>query len=155
MRHLTLTIIALICALTALADDYSVTSAGIGQGGRVMVNVLVNTKKDPKGTANDLLLQNAVTALMLHGIPSIDGKPSFSPIVTNAATAEQYSTFFEAFNREQRYRTYATVVPTSVSVMKNKSTKMYETVGIVVIDKEALAKYLEECGIVSGFNSLW
>ena len=56
---------------------------------------------------------------------------------------------------EGAYRRYASIVPSSLTVMKNKQTKSYETAATVMIDQRGLQKYLEESGVIKGFSNLW
>ena len=63
--------------------------------------------------------------------------------------------FFKAFWDEGGYKRDASIVPSSLSVMKNKQTKMTEVSATVMVDKESLQHYLEESQVIDGFSNLW
>jgi len=152
------TLLLLAFCLSALlvgAQDFSVVSAGQGQGGRYLVKVTVNVKKKLPTSAEDLVMRYAVEGVMFNGLMAADGYGEQKPLIKNPDVKQTKAEFFEAFNREGAYKRYASIVPASLTSMKNKKTKMIETSATVLVDKESLQHYLEESKIIEGFSNLW
>jgi len=144
-----------LSALLAGAQDFSVRSAGQGQGGRYLVGVTVNVKKKLFTSAEDLAMRYAVEGVMFNGLMAADGYGEQKPLIQNPDVKLTKAEFFEAFNREGVYKRFASIVPSSLTSMKNKQTKMIETTATVLVDKEGLQHYLEESKIIEGFSNLW
>ena len=137
------------------AQEFYVNNAGLGQGGKFMVGVTVNVKKKLPSSAEDLVMRYAVEGVMFNGLMAAQGYREQKPIITDPDVKLTKADFFDAFNREGAYKRFATIVPSSLTSMKNKKTKTIETTATVIVDQEALRHYLEESGIIKGFSNLW
>ena len=155
MKKLLLSFALLVCSLAIQAQEYYVSSAGQGQGGRYLVNITVNVKKKLPSSAEDLVMRYAVECVMFRGLMAAGGYGEQKPLVKDPNAQQTKADFFQAFNNEGKYRTFASIVPQSLTSMKNKKTKMIETTATVMVDKEALQHYLEEAGVIQGFSNLW
>lgn len=144
----------LICAF-GYAQEYQVKSAGKSKNGGYIVAVEVYSKKDPKNMARELALKSALKGVMFRGISSEDGLTDHKALIQDPNTEQTKSAFFNAFFSEDTYKKYATLIEPSLSSLKNKKTKMYETRATVIVDKEPLLRYLEESNIINGFSDLW
>jgi hypothetical protein len=153
-KLLLLSIFSLICALS-WAQEYTITSAGQGNGGKYLVQITVNTDKKPSGSAEDLVMHYAVHGVLFRGVMSTDGYDEQKAIIKDPNVEDTKSDFFDAFWREKQYKKFATIVPSSLSVLKNKQIKKYETSAMLTIDKEALQQYMETSGVIKGFSNLW
>ena len=149
-------LLCLSCTLCqAQTDQYSVRIAGQGQSGNYLVNVTVNTKKGVTKKAEDLVRLYAVHGVIFRGLMSTDGYGEHQPLVKDPNVEQTKADFFNRFWAEGAYNRYTTIVGASLSVIKNKQTKMTETSATVRVDKEALQHYLEESGVIQGFSNLW
>ena len=142
------------CAFLS-AQSYTITSAGTADGGRNLVHVVVTSKKNLKVNSEDAVKHYAVHGVLFNGISSTEGYGAQSPIIKDPNVEQTKKAFFDAFWSEGAYKRYASVVPSSLTVMKNKQTKAYETAATVMIDQKGLQKYLEESGVIKGFSNLW
>ena len=154
MKKLLLSFALLVSCLVTNAQEYTVQSAGQGQGGRYLVAVQVSVKK-LKTSAEDIAMHYATHGVLFRGLPAAEGYGEQKPLVKEPNAEQTKAEFFNAFFGEAKYRDFCSVVPGSVSSMKNKKTKKIETTATVSIDKEALQHYLEEAGVVKGFSNLW
>ncbi|MGN0069097.1 MAG: hypothetical protein ACI350_05155 [Prevotella sp.] len=155
MKHLLLWLALQFCCVLCNAQEYTIRSAGQGKTGNYLVDIVVSTKKQPKAEAGNLVIRYAVHGVLFRGLMAADGYGEQGPMVKDPDVEETKAQFFTAFWNEGRYKTYASVVGSSLSVMKNKQTKMYETSAKVMVNKEALQHYMEESGIITGFSNLW
>lgn len=136
------------------AQEYTVRSAGQGKARNYLVSVTVSSKKKPKA-AEDLVKEYAVRGVMFRGLMAADGYGEQKPLIKDPNIEQTKADFFTVFFAEGAYKRYASVVASSLSIMKNKQTKMQETTAVVMVDKESLLGYLEESGVVKGFSNLW
>ena len=155
MKKTLLLFVFCLCSMAISAQDYYVRSAGQGQGGRYLVAVTVNVKKKLTTTPEDLVMRYAVEGVMFNGLMAADGYGEQKPLIKDPDVKLTKADFFKAFNNEGAYKRFASIVPSSLTSMKNKKTKMIETAATVMVDKEALQHYLEESGIIKGFSNLW
>ncbi|MBO5537971.1 MAG: hypothetical protein J5971_02850 [Prevotella sp.] len=147
-------ILCLVCVMTK-AQSYTVTSAGTADGGRNLVHVVVTSKKNLKVSSEDAVKQYAVRGVLFDGIAAAEGYGAQTAIVKDPNVEQTKKAFFDAFWKEGAYKRYAALVPATLTVMKNKQIKAYETQATVIVDKAGLQKYLEESGIIKGFSNLW
>lgn len=153
--------VALVMALVMVAccamaqQEYEITGDGISPDGKVIVNVVVSQKKKIERTAQTDVLRSAVEGVLFRGVSATGTTPQYPPLVSSPALAQQKAAFFNAFFAEDTYKNFATLVPMSLSVMKNQQTKKHEATGRVIVDRERLQNYLEECDIITGFSDLW
>ncbi len=136
-------------------QDFSVMSAGQGHNGEYLVTVVVSTKKNPVKEAENLAKEYAVRGVMFRGVAPYKEHPGQKPLVNDPAVERVKERELQAFWSEKIYLNYAVLQPQSLSVMKNKQTKMYETTARLTINKEPLVKWLEDNGIIQGFSNLW
>ena len=136
-------------------QDFSVMSDGQGHNGEYIVIVVVSTKKNPAKEAENLVKEYAVRGVMFRGVAPYKEHPGQKPLIGDPAVEQVKGKELQAFWREKLYLNYAILQPQSLSVMKNKQTKMYETTARLTINKELLIKWLEDNGIIQGFSNLW
>lgn len=139
----------------ANAQEYTIQSEGVDNSGNYVVRIVVSTKKKPSKTAEDLVKKYAVHGVIFRGLTAAKDYSAQPPLVKDSNVEETKKEFFEAFWRENAYTKYASIIPSSLTVMKNKQSKMIETSALVTISKEQLQKYLENNGIIQGFSNLW
>lgn len=144
----------LVAVLYVSAQDYVITGAGTGKSGHYLVSVKVNVKKT-KMKNEDLVMQAAVDGVMFRGFMTTDGAVDQKPIVTDPGIRTTKSDFFDLFNANGEYRRYASVVPGTLTMMKNKQLKCIEVSANVLVDQQQLIKYLESSGVIAGFSNLW
>ncbi len=155
MKKVLLTIMLTLGCIFANAQDYSIQSEGVDNSGNYVVRIVVSTKSKPSKAAEDLVKQYAVHGVMFRGITAAKGYSAQPPLINDPSIEQTKKEFFEAFWRENGYSRYASIVPSSMTVMKNKQTKMTETSALVTVSKELLQKELEDNGIIQGFSNLW
>lgn len=155
MKKVLLTIMLTLGFIFANAQEYTLQSEGVDNSGNYVVRIVVSTKKKPSKTAEDLVKQYAVHGVMFRGITAAKDYSAQPPLIKDPNIEQTKREFFEAFLREKGYSRYASIVPSSMTVMKNKQTKMTETSALVTVYKELLQKYLEDNGIIQGFSNLW
>ncbi|MBO7067983.1 MAG: hypothetical protein J6W52_04820 [Bacteroidaceae bacterium] len=136
------------------AQDYSLTSEGVDNNGNFVVRIVVSTKK-PAKMAEDLVKQYAVHGVMFRGVAAAKDYSGQPPLVKDPNVEQTKKAWFNAFWNEGGYKRYATITPSSMSVMKNKQTKMTETSALVVVSSSLLKAYLEEEGVIQGLSNLW
>ena len=141
--------------IVANAQEYTIQSEGVDTNGNYVVRIVVSTKKKPSKAAEDLVKQYAVHGVMFRGVTAAKEYSAQPPLVKDPNIEKTKKDFFEAFWRESAYNRYASITPSSLTVMKNKQSKMTETSALVTVSKEQLQKYLEENGIIQGFSNLW
>lgn len=139
----------------AKGQDFSIMSAGQGHNGEYQVTIVVSTKRNPTKDAENLTKEYAVRGIMFRGVAPHKGHPGQKPLISDPTIEHVKDMELQAFWREKLYLNYATLEPMSLSVIKNKQTKMYETSARLTIDKESLIKWLENKGIIQGFSNLW
>ena len=155
MKKVLFIIILTLGCLSVSAQEYSIQSEGVDNSGNCVVRIVVSTKKNPSKSAEDLVSQYAVHGVMFRGITAAKDYSAQPPLIKDPNIEQTKKEFFEAFWRENGYARYASIVPSSMTVIRNKQTKMTETSALVTISKELLQKYLENNGIIQGFSNLW
>lgn len=155
MKKLLFAIMLMQGCLLMKAQDYSLMSAGVDNNGNYVIKVVVSTKKSPSKSAEDLVQQSAVHGVMFRGITSSQGYSGHPALVKDSNVEQTKKVWFDAFWREGAYKRYVSITPSSLSVMKNKQSKMTETSAIVTVSGNELQKYLEEAGIIKGLSNLW
>lgn len=153
-RFLTMLIAVVASAITVQAQNYTVTGAGTGKGGNYLVTVKVNVKR-ANMKSEDAVLEAAVDAAMFYGFMNVDGSSNQPPLIKDPNVKDTKADFFSTFEREGAYRRYATIVPGSLSVAKNKKLKCKEVTAKILINQATLRKYLEDAGVIAGFSNLW
>lgn len=149
-------LISLVMAfsLPLKAQDYDLSVAGQGANGNYYVTITAVLDKKQNKETLDHIKQYCVEGIMLKGASGSNGYPGISALISNPSVFTTKSEFFDAFNREKKYSLFANVERESV-VVTELPKKKYEVSARVVIDKESLIKYLQDCGIIKGFDSLW
>lgn len=155
MKTVLLAITFFVFCVCANAQEYTVQSEGVDNSGNYVVRIVVSTKKNPSKSAEDLVRMYAVHGVIFRGVAAANDYSAQPPIVKDPSVEQTKKAFFDAFWHENGYSRYASIVPYSLSVMKNKQSKMNETSALVVVSKDLLKQYLEENGIVQGFSNLW
>ena len=155
MKKVLLTIMLIMGCIFTKAQEYTVQSEGVDNSGNYVVRIVVSTKKKPSKAAEDLVRQYAVHGIMFRGVTAAKDYSAQPPLIKDPNIEQTKKEFFLAFWRENAYNRYASIVPSSLSVMKNKQSKMTETSALVTVSKELLQKYLEDNGIIQGFSNLW
>ena len=143
-----------IVAIVALAQDYTISGAGTGKSGHSLVAVKVNVKKT-KMVNEDVVMQAAVDGVMFRGFMTTDGAVDQKPLVSDPGIRTAKADFFDLFNKNNDYRRYASIVPGTLQVMKNKQLKCTEIKAQVLVNHVTLREYLEKSGIVAGVSNLW
>lgn len=144
----------LFCAISAIAEEYTLTSSTQGKDGNYLVDLTLSTKK-VKANLNDIVMQCAVHGVMFRGFAGSGDATSQKPLISDPNIEQTKVEFFTAFNNEGAYKRYASIIPGSMSIVKNKKLKCQEVTAKVIIKKESLVKYLETNGIIQGFSNLW
>ena len=155
MKKSLLFVVFALCSLMVNAQEYTLQSAGTAKDGSYLVKVKVSVKKLKNTTAQDLVLRYAVEGVMFDGLNDANGYSSQKPLIKDIDIRQKKAEFFEAFNREGKYKHFASIVNSSLTSMKNKQTKMIDNEATVIVKKEELQHYLEEAGIIKGFSELW
>lgn len=155
MKKVLLTIMLTLGCIFANAQEYSIQSEGVDNSGNYVVRIVVSTKKKPSKAAEDLVKQCAVHGVMFRGIAAAKDYSAQPPLIKDPNIEQTKKEYFEAFWRENGYSRYASIIPSSLTVMKNKQSKMTETSALVTVSKELLQKDLEANGIIQGFSNLW
>ena len=155
MKRLLFAFVLCLCLTIAKGQEFSVLSAGQGYNGEYLVTVQVSTKKKPAKEVENLVMECAVRGVMFRGVASYKDYPGHNPLITDPSAERVKEREMQAFWNEKLYLNYAVIEPQSLSVMKNKQTKMYETTARLSINKESLIKWLETNGIIQGFSNLW
>lgn len=155
MKKVLLTIVLILSCIFVQAQEYTIQSEGVDNSGNYIVNIVVSTKKKPSKSAEDLVRQYAVHGVMFRGVAAAKDYHAQPPLIKDPNVEQTKKQWFDAFWHENAYNRYASIIPSSLAVMKNKQSKMTETSALVTISKEQLQKYLEDSGIIQGFSNLW
>ncbi len=155
MKKILLPLLLCLGYMFSYAQEYTIQSAGVDNSGNYVVRIMVSTKKNPSKTAEDLVRQYAVHGVMFRGVMAANDYSAQPPLIKDPNVEQTKKQWFDAFWNEKAYNRYASIQPSSLSVMKNKQSKMVETSALVTVSKEQLQKYLEESGIIQGFSNLW
>lgn len=155
MKKILLIVMLILSSIIGRAQEYTIQSEGVDNNGNYVMRIVVSTKKKPSKTAEDLVRQYAVHGVMFRGITAAKNYSAQPPLIKDPNIEQTKKDFFDAFLREKAYNRYASIVPSSLSVIKNKQSKMMETSALVTVSKELLQKFLEENGIIQGFSDLW
>lgn len=155
MKKVLFTILLCLVSVLTYAQEYTLQSEGVDNSGNYVVRIIVSTKKKPAKTAEELVKQYAVHGVMFRGIAAAKGYSAQPPLIKDPNVEQIKKTWFDAFWEEGAYSRYASITPSSLTVMKNKQSKMTETSALVSVAKEILQKDLETAGIVQGFSNLW
>lgn len=153
-KVLTLLMILIMSSVTGLCQKYDIRVENQGEGGRYYVKVTALLDKKQNKEALDYLKKYAVEGVMLRGIGGANGYSAQKPLIEDPTVKDTHKEFFEAFNNEKKYLDYVVLDNESVSVTQLPKKK-YEVSGLLLIDKERLIHFLEECGIIEGFGNLW
>ena len=132
----------------------SLTSEGVDNNGNYVVRIVVSTKKTPK-SVDDLVKQFAVYGVMFNGVTAANEYNGQPPLIQDPNVEQTRKAWLDAFWNEGAYKRYASVTPMSLSVMKNKMTKMTEITALVVVSANSLKAYLEKEGVIQGLSNLW
>lgn len=155
MNKLIITFLAFVLtALASFAQDYDIRSAGQGVDGKYYVQVTAVLDKKQQKQANMWLRRLAVDGVMFRGVAGSDGYPSQNALISDPAVRTLKAEFFEAFNNEELYNSFASLEDTSVQLTKLPKKK-WEVSGRLLVNKEALLHFLGEHGIVETFDNLW
>lgn len=155
MKSLLLTFMLCFGFITMNAQDYSIVSEGVDNNGNYVARIVVSTKKKPSKSAEDLVRQYAVHGVMFRGVAAAAGYSGHPALIKDPNVEQTKKTWFDAFYNEGGYRNYVSITPSSLSVMKNKQSKMTETSALVTVSANDLRKYLEKEGIIKGLSNLW
>lgn len=131
--------------------EYNLYGAGQGTNGSYLVKV-TGIFKDAKNRQDELKMC-AVHGVMFRGFGATNGLSTQSPLVSNPNVEDTKADFFNAFFSEGKYRNFCTLRESSMQSIKIKGG--YEVSALILIDKEALIKYLEGAKIIEGFSDLW
>lgn len=155
MRKLLFTMMLCLGCLSLSAQDYSLMSEGVDNNGNYVMRIVVSTKKKPSESAEDLVRRYAVHGVMFRGVTAAQGYSSQPSLIKDPNVEQTKKVWFDAFWKEGAYKKYVSITPSSLSVMKNKQSKMTETSAIVTVSANELKQYLEEEGINKGLSNLW
>ncbi len=155
MKRIILCLLFGVMFSLSYGQEYTIMSGGQSKDGNYIVDVTVSSKKKIIRSAEDIVMQYAVHGVLFRGITSTEGYGSQSPLVKDPNIEQTKSEFFDAFFNEGAYKRYASIVGSSLTIMKNKQTKKNEITATVIVKKGELVKYLEESGIIKGFSNLW
>ena len=155
MKKVLMVLLLGIVSLCAYAQEYTAVSGGTGKQGEYLVNVTVSVKKKEVKEAESLVKKCAVHAVLFRGLMSADRYSSQKPLIKDPNVENVKAAFFQSFWNEGYYKNYTALVGSSLMAMKNKQTKKHEVSATVIVNKEALLKYMEEQGVIQGFSNLW
>lgn len=131
--------------------NYNIYGAGQGTNGSYLVKVTAMFKNAKN--RKDELKMCAVHGVMFRGFGATDGLSAQRALVSNPNVEDTQAAFFNAFFNEGKYLNFCTMRESSVQSVKVKGG--YEISAFMLIDKEALIKYLEGAKIIQGFSDLW
>lgn len=155
MKSVLFTIMLFWGCLSMSAQDYSLMSEGVDNNGNYVIRIVVSTKKKPSKSAEDLVKQYAVYGVMFRGVTAANGYSGQPALIKDPNVEQTKKAWLDAFCSEGGYRTYVSVTPSSLSVLKNKQSKMTETSALVTVSANELRLYLEKEGIIKGLSNLW
>lgn len=155
MKRILFTIMLCLGCFYLYAQDYSLTSGGVDNNGNYVVKIVVSTKKKPSKSAEDLVRQYAVHGVMFKGVAAAQDYSGHPALIKDPNVEQIKKTWFDAFWNEGAYKRYVSITPASLSVLKNKQSKMTETSALVTVSGNELKKYLEEECIIKGLSNLW
>lgn len=155
MKGLLLTFMLCLGCLSISAQDYSIVSEGVDNNGNYVMRIVVSTKKKPSKSAEDLVRQYAVYGVMFRGVAAANGYSGHPALIKDPNVEQTKKAWFDAFCNEGGYRRYVSITPSSLSVLKNKQSKMTETSALVTVSANELRQYLEKEGIIKGLSNLW
>ena len=111
--------------------------------------------KDVEIVDLDLVRQYAVYGVMFRGVAAANGYSGHPALIKDPNVEQTKKAWFDAFCNEGGYRRYVSITPSSLSVLKNKQSKMTETSALVTVSVNELRQYLEKEGIIKGLSNLW
>ncbi len=155
MKKVLITFLLFIGCIIVNAQEYTVQSEGVDNNGNYVVRIVVSTKKKPMKEAEELVKRYAVHGVMFRGIAAAKDYSAQPPLIKDPNIENTKKEFFEAFWREKAYNRYASIVPSTLYIIKNKQSKMTETAAQVTISNNLLRKDLEDNGIIQGLSNLW
>lgn len=160
MKNLRLICLLLCSVLISTFSDawaeklpqYQLEGAGSATQGNYLVRVTVASKKNDLSD-RDICIA-AVHGVLFRGFSDPSNRLSQKPLAGSAAAEVKHSEFFdEFFGKDGSAASYASVLTGSRSTIK--SGKEYKTSATVTVQKEALHKYLEDAGVLTGLNSIF
>jgi len=128
---------------------YDITSAGVSASGMTLVKVSLYIDKPAKATV-ELLKKAAVHGIIFRGLSgaSVMEYSIQNPLVSSAATAQQYGDFFDTFFQSGgQYLSYATMVEATTQTVK-VSKKEYRVTAVINVSTDRLRQVLQEGGVV-------
>lgn len=132
--------------------EYELEGAGTATQGNYLVKVTVITK-NKKITDNEIA-RAAVHGVLFRGFSDTKSRISQKPLAGSLANEAQHADFYaDFFKKDGPAASFASIVSGSRSVIK--SGKFYRITETVLVRKEELHHYLEEAGVIKGFNSIF
>lgn len=130
--------------------SYEIISAGSATPGNYLVEVSYRTKD--KKVSDEALKRAAVHGVLFRGFSDTNGKYSQKPLAGSVANEAEHVDFYkEFFSEEGNAASFATLIPGSRTV--KKVDKRYLVTAKVNVQKENLARYLKDMGVIRGLNS--
>ena len=113
--------------------------------------IVMSMTKDKK-ISDQALKRAAVHGVLFRGFSNPAARQSQKPLAGGPANEAQHIDFYkEFFSEKGTAADYANLVPGSRSV--KKVNKEYVVTATVTVNKETLAKYLQQMGVIRGLNS--
>lgn len=129
---------------------YEIIGSGTGTQGTYLVEISYHTKD--KKISDQALKRAAVHGVLFRGFSNPAARQSQKPLAGGPANEAQHIDFYkEFFSEKGTAADYANLVPGSRSV--KKVNKEYVVTATVTVNKETLAKYLQQMGVIRGLNS--
>ena len=130
---------------------YEIEPEGQGAQGSYKVKVWSFSKK--QNVAQEQCKKNAVHGIVFKGYAGVPGKVApQKPLVIDPAAVDQHADFFEKFFADggdyMKFVQVVSGVPTVFQVGKE-----YKVGLIVIVQKDALRKYLEAAGVIKSLSA--
>lgn len=130
--------------------SYEIVGAGNATPGYYLVEVSYKTKN--KKVSDEAIKRAAVHGVLFRGFSDKGARNSQKPLAGSPANEAQHIDFYkEFFSEDGRAADFASLVPGSRTV--KKVDKRYAITATVTVNKELLAKYLQDMGVIRGLNS--
>lgn len=155
MKRILFPIFLLLGFISSYAQNYSIMSEGVDNNGKYVVKIVVSTKKKPLKSAEELIRKYAVHGVLFSGVTAANDYNGYPALIKDSQIETTKKAWFDAFWDGGSYKQFVSIVPSSLSVIKNKQTKMIETSAIATVSGNELKNYLEEEGIIKGLSNLW
>lgn len=156
MKHLFVCLFLALCFSASAKKteqgmpSYGLIGAGTGAQGTYLVEVSILGKS--KTVSDNELVAAAVHGVLFRGFSQASGRGFQKPLAGSAAAEGQNADFYKDFFAPGGMAsTYGTVIAGTRSI--SKAGKEYRVKAKVIVQKEALMKFLQDAGTIRSLNS--